>query len=128
VVDVLAGNVSLIEEALEPNAAPFLVHAHDDGVKFEQFAESETLPPAAVDGLWPMLMLQDGEPVLVVPVTQVTCVPETDTLVQPLMLKVTSALARDAYIAAATNTVIPIQNANRGRAKTDGFDGFISTP
>jgi hypothetical protein len=128
VVPVFAGNVSLTEEALEPNAAPFLVHAHDDAVKFEQFAESETPPPTLVEGLWPILMLQAGFPVLVVPVMQVTCVPETDTLLQPLMLNVTSARARDVYIAAAANIVIPIQNANRGRAKTDGFDGFISTP
>ena len=47
----MAGNVSLIEEELEPNAAPFLVHAHDGGVKFEQFAESETAPPALLEVL-----------------------------------------------------------------------------
>jgi len=64
--------VSLTEEVLEPNAAPFLVHAHELGVKFEQFADSETVPPLLFDGLWPMLMLQLGLPVLVVPVMHVT--------------------------------------------------------
>src|SRR5947208_6450163 len=75
-------------------------------------------------------MLQLGLPVGggVVPVMQVTCVPDTETLLQPLMLKVTSARARDEYIAATANIVMPIQNANRGRPRTDGFDGFISTP
>jgi hypothetical protein len=36
---------------LEPTAALFFVHDHDVGVKPEQFAESETAPPALVDGL-----------------------------------------------------------------------------
>ena len=72
---------------------------------------------------------QLGEPVgLPELMTQVTCVPETDTLLQPLRFKVTSARARDEYVAAATNIVIHTQNANRGRARTDGFDGFMSTP
>jgi len=125
---VFAGRLSLSVGELEPIPAPFRAHAHDEGVKFEQFADNETAPPALLEGLWLMPMEQLGEPVVVPPITQVICVPDTDTLVQPLRLKVTSARARDVYVAAATSIVSPTQNANRGRARTDGFDGFISTP
>jgi hypothetical protein len=40
-------------------------------------------------------MLQLGDPVLPVLTTQVTCVPDTDTLLQPARLNVTSARARE---------------------------------
>jgi hypothetical protein len=87
--------LSFSVEVLEPTDEPFRVHAHDDGVKLEQFAVSDTAPPELVEGLWPIPMEHVGvpppPPLLM---TQVTSVPETETLEQPLKLKVTSARAR----------------------------------
>jgi len=89
-VPPLAESESLIELALEPIAAPLFVHAHEVGVNPEQFAVSETEPPVLGSELGLGLILQLGELVPLL-TTQVTCEPDTDTLLQPLKLIVTSA-------------------------------------
>jgi hypothetical protein len=124
-VDELPESVSLVElPVVLFNDAPFFVHVYNVGVKPVQFAVSETLPPVLgnVDGLAESEQLP---PPVLVPVWHVTVLPLTVTLLQPEKLTETSACARDAYVAAAIKSAMPNEKTIRGRAKNDGFDGFM---
>ncbi|HEY3179788.1 MAG TPA: hypothetical protein VGL25_13005 [Casimicrobiaceae bacterium] len=107
-----------------------LTHVHQIGENPEQLPESVTPPPLLFEGTVFFVIEQFGVPG--VDLTQVNVKlgpPESVKVVQSgTSSEILAACDRDEYIAATIKRVMPKEKTNRGRAKIDGFDGFISTP